>query len=276
MLAADMDMCATNAVFDAGPEAFDGVGVDFAAHVFLRPMIDRIVIEAVPANAGVCAPFVRTDFRAAFDVFKNVRMQGFGPGIGDDPRHHVTIALDHAENNGLVDLPSAPTEFVAPANVSFVNFDVARQPIVAVDLRHIFAKFMAHAPRRLVRHAKLPLKLFSRDAMAGRSEQIHGVEPLLKRRAGALKRRSNHRINVMATIRTLIGWALRPFMKSRFLAALGTFEASAVADLHHMRQTGVVIGKLAEELLDCVCLFHTNKYGDRSYRCQGDNHRKLL
>src|SRR5687768_17318554 len=62
----------------------------------------------------------------------------------------------------------------------FVGLNLTRQTISV--LRHEFTPDeMAHAPRRLVRHAQLALDLLRGDSATSACHQIHRVEPKLKR-----------------------------------------------------------------------------------------------
>ena len=115
--------------------------------------------------------------------------------IGDNRRHHVPATLDHAQHNRL--------GRAEPADEGLVNLDMltgTAKRIIAVHIAHVFADFMAHAPRRFVGHAKLALDLFRRNAVTGGREQEHDVEPIAQRRAGALKWSVSHRGNLIAAI----------------------------------------------------------------------------
>lgn len=107
---------------------------------------------------------------------------------------------------------------------------------------------MTDAPRSLVSNSNFPLKLYSRYTMTTNSEQVHGVEPLLKRCTGLLKWRSNHGVNMVATPRTLIS---REFLDSGKIAVLTTLMAVhrfTMANKRKVIQTAIVIRELLKEL----------------------------
>lgn len=81
----------------------------------------------------------------------------------------------------------------------------AADRLLAVHSRHVLADFMADPPRRLVRHAKLALEFFSRNAVPCRREQVHRIEPKLERRAGLFEGRANGRVQVVAATAAGIG-----------------------------------------------------------------------
>jgi hypothetical protein len=138
---------------------------------------------------------------------------------------------------------------------------------------------VGHSPSRLVSDAKLPLKLFSRHAMPGRGEQIHGVEPLLQGRPGGLKGRSNHRVNVPAAPLAGINWLALNLMKFAFFVAVLTNIFFTVFYEHQVRQARIIIGKAFKELSNVYACFHgfspvrSMAYlTKKTYVCQGDNH----
>src|SRR5687768_11221062 len=112
------------------PEAFHGVDVDLAeavavlvAGVFATTMTDGLVAVAETRKPGVDAILVGIDVRAFGDGLLDDRMDGCLLDIGQHPDHHLTAALDHAEDRWLLLLQGAATaaalQSVAPAFASF-------------------------------------------------------------------------------------------------------------------------------------------------------------
>ena len=69
--------------------------------------------------------------------------------IRDNIRHHVSVALNHPEYDGLV--RRAATAFAASrtaTNIGFVGFNIAVQRPLPVSISHVLADFVRHAPRR--------------------------------------------------------------------------------------------------------------------------------
>ena len=70
--------------------------------------------------------FVRMNGATRLDVLGDKRLQSPLSNVRDNVRHHVSVALNHPEYDGLV--RRAATAFAtgrAPANVGFVGFDLA-------------------------------------------------------------------------------------------------------------------------------------------------------
>ncbi len=136
---------------------------------------------------------MRADCRAVLDVCQDMSLQGLALHVRNDARHYIAAALDYSEHHGLARRTTFPLAARAlPADHRVVNLDMAVKRIVTVNLAHVLEDFVAHAPSALVGHAKLALEFFGRHAMARRGEQIHGIKPLLERRAGPLEGRSDH------------------------------------------------------------------------------------
>jgi len=278
VLGADMNMCAANADFQAGPEAFRRVDVGFAAYPFFGRMTDRRVPVAMFRQRGIGRQFVAANPRAARDVFKDMRLKGLAANVLHDAGDHVAVSLDHAEHDRLAgSTATALAALAATADHRFVNLDMARQSVVAVNLAHVFAQFVAHAPSRLVGHAKLALQFFGRNTVARRGEQVHGIEPLLQRRMRPLKGRSDHRVNMVAACRTGIGGKLLKLGELALVSAFRALKNLAETKRHKMLKAGVVIGKRLEKFVDCRTLGHVRNLRYPEYRKsgvvrQGDNH----
>ena len=101
-----------------------------------------------------------------------------------------------------------------------------------------------------VGNAQLALQLLRRDTVASRGEQIHGVKPLLQRRMGLMKRRSDHRVDVVTAPGAGISLLLPDPSEFSMLAALRAINRFAVAKLHKVVRASVVIGELLEKLLN--------------------------
>ena len=71
------------------------------------------------------------------------------------------------------------------ADIHLVDFDDAAQDAGVIAAS--FAEPLEHEPRGFLRDPNLLRQLHRRDALAGRDEQIHGVEPLVQRDMAALE-----------------------------------------------------------------------------------------
>ena len=132
---------------------------------------------------------------------------------------------------------------------------------------------MTHAPRRLIGHAELALKLLSWNPVAGRGEQEHRVEPLVKRRARALHDRAHSRMQLMFAVLADIGALARHTVEVTVNAALRAVQfRTAVAFDHNALQARLIIREL---LLKFVKRGHGDRLcsecRNRRLLCQGDN-----
>ena len=196
MLRTDMDMRPIDPALHSGPKAFNRVGRSaFKADIFMRAVIDRHVPVAALVKAEVGAQFIGMDSPARNDIGVDDRGECRFTLVGHDMGSHVPAALQHRHDNGLGRAEAA--------DESFVDLDMlagSTERAVAVNVAHVFADFMAHAPSGFIGHAKLALHFLRCHAVAGGAEQKHDVEPVAQRSAGALKRGSTHGGNLIATI----------------------------------------------------------------------------
>lgn len=274
MLTANMDMRSANRALHQGPEAFDALGMVFAVRPLLCAMVYGSVKVAEARELCIRQQFVSRNRRPLFNVFDDVRLKRVTADIWNNTRDHGSVALNHAENDCLA--RSAATTFSAaslPTDHRFVGLHMAAQLVVAVDPREIFADFMAHAPRCLIGDAQLALQFLRRNAVARRGEQIHREKPLLERDTRSAERRSNHRMNMMAAV-ARIGGHFGELAKFPNLATTLALQVLAIPLFEKMRQTGVIILELGEELLnrDRHAYLHCGDYRIPSYIRQADNH----
>ena len=244
MLSGNTAMSPTDAVLEVRPEALDGVGMRFAVY----PLVDRVVHGLVRVahflEWSVCSPLVRAHDRTFPHVLFNVREKGLASRVLDNAGDDVTAALNHAEDNGLFRVRARASSAMRivhgnkllvagpTTDKGLIQFDVPRQTGVAVHFRHVLADFMRHAPRAFVGDAQLALQFLGRYTVARGRKQVHGVEPLLQRCAGALKRRARHWVDVMTTPRAGKGWHFLNTGESPMFAALGAVNGLAVAKVH--------------------------------------------
>ena len=249
-----MDMRSPVRPLKHGPERLQGVHVGFAVGPLLAGMFDRQVIVPKGGKDFVRGPFVGADRGPGLDALEYRRNEAKAGSVRNNLGEQFAITLKNAHDNGFA-LGTAPGEsvlFAVPlaADIGFIDFNVIGKRRIAVNRAHVFADQMGHTERRGVGNAQLALQFLGRDAMPRRGEQIHGVKPLLKGRMGLVKRRSNHRVNVMAAPRAGISLLLPDPGKFAVLGTLRAINGFAVAKLHQVIKAGVVIGELLEKILN--------------------------
>lgn len=121
---------------------------------------------------------------------------------------------------------------------------------LAIQCPHVIPDLVRHAERGRVGHAQLALQFLGRDAVAGRGEQVHRIEPLLQGRMRPMEHGPDHRENLEPAPRALIGRMPADAVKLPVLAALGTVQLFAVTKLHEVVQASVVVWELLHKLLN--------------------------
>jgi len=116
----------------------------------------------------------------------------------------------------------------------------AGEHVIAVQRGHVFADFMAHAPRGLVGHSNVALDALGRNAVPRRREQEHDVEPIAQAGASAIERRSGGRIQLVGAPVALVGAARFYAAILRRTAALRAIEVSAVAHLKQVIEAAIL------------------------------------
>lgn len=156
------------------------------ADVFAPAVADALMGVEQPVQSDVSAMLVGMERRADFHMPVDGAVQGVGGRVGDDPGFRPTALLAHPQHGSLADRAATGVQLLGlvlvgflAANIHLVDFDEAAQ-----DGRVIAAGFtepLQHEPRALLRDPDLLGQLKAGNALAGRDQQIHGIEPLMER-----------------------------------------------------------------------------------------------
>ncbi len=197
-------------------------------------------------------------------------------GVRHNLGHYVAGAFDHSHNDGLASRATSGLAATNAADVGFVHFNVAEQFLVAVNIGHVLANLMSHAPRGFVRHAKRSFQFLRRYPVARRAEKVDGIEPQLQRSACILKRCASARVDVMAAPLARVARLALDAMKLARLAALRALRLVAKPAGHDMIKANVVVCKGFEELanrhLSTLFSYLHQRVSDIQYVCQWDNY----
>ena len=189
-------MSTENAIFEMRPKTFHCVDVGRSVCPFFGAVIYRVMDIAFLRNADVRLEFIGTEHCSFFYILFNERLQGQLANIRDYLSHKIAAAFHHTENDSLASSTTATLAGPLTTNISFIDFNVPRKALIAVNFAHVFTDFVTHAPSSLVRYAKLSLEFFSRHAVARSGKQVHCIEPRLERSTGTLKGRTSHWVDV--------------------------------------------------------------------------------
>lgn len=199
MLFAGVMIDAANAAFEQRPDAFYRVRMSDATAILALRVVDRGVSEEKTANAAVSPVFVGAERGAGQNIVVNGLLNGRQIGSRNGHRFGSPATLAHSENGLFTDRTATEHQslvgvfrgFLA-ADKGFVYLDNALQLVDVISTG--FAEPLEHKPRRFLRNAYLFTQLERRDALTGRYEQIHRVNPLVEWNVRPLKDRAgSHR-----------------------------------------------------------------------------------
>jgi hypothetical protein len=263
MTPADMDMRSIDPALHLRPEPFNGVcRSTLKADIFMGGMIDRYVTMPACVKPHIGAQFVSVDSAAGDDIGVNHRLQGGPLLVRHNRRSHVATAFHNAHNNRF---GSAET-----ATHGFVNLDMitgATQREIIVNLRHIFADLMTHAPRRFVGHAKLALDFLGSHTVPRCAEQKHDTEPIAKGCARPVEGSASSRVNLMPAILAHIGAAGGHAVIVRALATPRASVTVAKAVAHDVFKAAIFRWELVLKLAKGGGLRDHTHYLAQTFKC---------
>src|SRR5205814_1777727 len=219
--------------------------------IFLRSLAHRLVAETAKRDALVAVQLVGVDDRAGKHVPADFIPQVDAADVGNNPRQHVAALFEHSENDRHVVLAATATAVGLAAQIRLVDFHRhvrAADRFVTVQIGHVFADLIAHAPSRLVSHAKLALDALRGNAVPSRREQEHHVEPIAQRRTRAIKGSAGSRVKLVRAPVALIGAATANAAVFRRTPALGAVELVAVAHLKQVIEAAILSRELVLKL----------------------------
>jgi hypothetical protein len=248
VLRRDVHVCAMDRALQLRPEALQRVHVPSTARVLAPAVMDRAMNEAALRQSCIGRQLIGAQCAAGADLLDDDRLERPAADVGNQAGEHIAGPFDDAEYDRLAGCAAATLPAASLAtDVSFVGVNGPGQRVVAVGNRHVLADLVPHPPSGFIAHTELPLKFLGWHAVARRAEEIHRVEPGLKRRPGALERSADHGVNVMAAPRAGIGRHVSEPSEAAMLAALGAVEILTETHLHQVIETHIVIGEHLEE-----------------------------
>lgn len=234
------------------PEAFNGVGVDFATGVFFFPVIDCPVSVAEIPHVPIAQEFIGHNLRAFRDVGTKQRLNGSPFDVRNDLNLDPAFSLNLAKDRRLAFRAASTLSWPLAAKIAFVHFHGAGQRIAAI--LHQLSNPLRNAPSALIGHAKLAFKLFSRDPVLRLAHQENSVEPGNQGCWALVKNGSFRGIDLIAARASVRATAFNGIKV--LLMAFGALKAIGIAALEDMCQASLIIGEVFSEVLDCV--FHAN------------------
>lgn len=168
-------------------EAFDGVGVDFAAPILASAMGDEIMLGEVFGDLAVLPGFVGHDVRTTVHVRLDDGQQIGGGSSAYMERHDpraLGTPLDQRQDGVLVGVSPGLGGFLLLGTVeSFVNLHdgtLAAHWLHAEAL-HRLTDTVREEPRGLESDAENSVKLVAAHALLGSAKQVHCLQPDVQR-----------------------------------------------------------------------------------------------
>ena len=217
---ADVMEGAVNAALQDCPSGLNAirgnVAVDVQLDVFARRVIDRLVPEEQTVHARVGFRFIGVQRRTLLNSRMNDRLQGSRLGVTDGQQDRFAMPLAQSHDRHFADSTTAKVQLFPlvlagflPADIGFVNFDVAGKDCLVVATG--FANAVHHEPRAFLSDADLLRHLQRRYRLAGCDHQVHGINPLVKWDVRAFKDRiGSHRKVLIAGVAAIEASLARP------------------------------------------------------------------
>jgi len=265
-----MNMCAVNRPLQLRPEAFDAVHArTFGRDIFAKAVIGHLMEVTLAAKCQIGRMLVSVYNRVRLHILLDERKQGVATAIGHNAGNDIPVALHHAENDRLRH-HLADMAVLNTANEGFVHFNLLGETAnrrITIDLRHVFANLMTHAPRRFVGHAKLALDFLCRNAITRSTKKEHNIEPVAQACAGPVEGCSSGRIDLRAAILTGIAATGLHAVKMGVSAAFLAIVTVAIANAHKVIEAAFLSGEAVLKLTKGRGFAHAH-YVARSPTCR--------
>lgn len=186
ILFANFVECADDPALQDRPEAFDGLRMNCAVNVLVRPVVNDAMRVSLLSKALVSGPVVRAQQgNLVRDRLVDECAQGFTLNVLDDAGNDVALATDCADNNRLA-FPIALTAALVPMPVArvaadncFIHFDDPGELLHV--LHHCGSDLVAHEPSRFVgAEAHVAVDLKGAHALLADQHQVRDSEPILE------------------------------------------------------------------------------------------------
>lgn len=232
---------------------FDGVGVNLAAHVLTRTVVDRFVLALkLRQIEAVSRPFISHDHIDRFvHMGSNDVVQRSLGYIARSDKAQITAALADADHDFFILGPASrwPTMSLS-ADVGFIDFDRASQFRFAY-FDHCGADAMAQIPRGFVAaNFQRALKLIRGHSLACFHKKQHSHEPRFQRQMGIVEDRLRSHTELIAAF---AAFKLRVVGQFKNLLAFAAQAFNAVGPAQFFQQCAALfVGRIqVREVIKC-------------------------
>src|SRR6266542_7144748 len=179
-----------NRLLEEGPRALDGVGVEVAAHVLSRRVVDALVRSPALAQVPVGLALVGVDAGGGVsDLGGELAERPARMPLRAEVEASPAAPSDGPAGDGLVHPPPTASAPPIAAYVGLVHF---HDPLEGrgCGVLHGLADAVEEIPRGLVAHSDGALDLVRTDAILGFDHHVGGQKPPSERQMAALKDRA--------------------------------------------------------------------------------------
>src|SRR3990170_1219720 len=176
------------------PHALYPVGTGHPVYVLIRRVIHALLPKEQPVQIVVGCVLIGKEKGADFYVGVNGRLNLFDAGALDRHGLRASASFAHSDYSGFANGATPLIQLFVFVLVGFqtadkrlVNLDFSIQLVGRCAAR--FAESLKHEPCRLLCDPDFFCQLHRRDTLAGRNEQVHGIDPLVERDVRAFKDR---------------------------------------------------------------------------------------
>ena len=283
---------ADDSALEQAPERFQIVGMDLAAHILVRLVVNVLMRKRL-MELLIASRFIgrnQADI-GRYGLAHKLR-HGFGGGVFDDLAHHVSFARDRADDRGLARRAASLSAFCSSADCDSSRRHRFRRlrlgPSASeVLILHRGADALEHIPRRsIVAATNLPMNLQSADALLALAHQIDDFKPSGERIIRVLENRFGDDAEAIAVASAAFFGLANPVEGPRLervdLIAITARTAHAIGPAHITEQgfAGVLARKIplqfgerdvrlcGERFASGNFVVHEEKYSNYGHGCQ--------
>lgn len=236
------------------PDALNRIGGHRSTGVFSGAVVDRLMLVEQAVQIVEDHVVIGVELRADFDIGMDFAVDLVQRTDRRDLRPRPSAALPHAKHGHFADRAASSMEFLMlvfvglfAAEERFVYLDYPFELVDGIGSAARLAEPSQNEPCGLLGHAYLFRQLHRADALAGRDQQVHGVNPLVERDLGALENgsRADREIEVPTGVA-----AVEPSLAdgdTRFLPAVGTNRTVRPEPTFEIQPRRFVVGEQLEE-----------------------------
>jgi len=216
----DVVIRADDSALQQCPEAFDVVGMNFAAHVLMRLVVYGALREGLRELLIACAFIGSNQGYSVRYGLADKTAHGFNRSIFDYCASDIALSRDGSDNRDFVEWATSALLLVCVAilvlttDVSFVYFDNAHQ-LNKFRIAHRSAQPMRHVESSRIRRSDLPLNLHRANALLRVEHAPKDLKPDAERILGILKDSSDKQRETVSVARAAFRIRAFPFPRQR-------------------------------------------------------------